>query len=447
MSLLLLSLVTAPASAQTAPSVPPVDAPELARLGQHQVGTRVTSVTLSPAPTLSMSGVISGKLEVRPRTLAVRLWYPANAAPGEPAVRYSHPLITRNGKIADLVTPGIAIAEAAPLSGRRYPLVLLSHGYGGWSESMSYLGENLASKGYVVAAIDHADAPYTDAASFALSFGNVVRDRARDQREVIASLPTGRDPIAGLIDPARIGLIGYSMGGFGALATAGATYDPASPTITQIPAAGRDVLTSAVPAAAAAVKAVVTIAPWGGQPANRAWTPASLAKIRQPLLMIVGDSDDIVNFPQGAKWIFDNLAGSDRRLLLFQAARHNLGNNAAPAGLPSFQAVDALAEPVWRGDRTNAINLHFVTAFLDLTLKGDRSRASYLDVPTPRAADGEWPVPAGAQIGGTFASGAQPQHWRGFQRRWALGLELTHVPAAAAQTATPAGGSNAPPTR
>ena len=442
---LILATITAPSTAQTAPSIPPVDAPELAKLGSIAVGTRMTSVTLPSAPTLTLAGAMSGTLEQRPRTLAVRLWYPASATPGASAVRYSHALSTRNGKIADLVTPGIAIADAAPLQGHRYPLVVLSHGFGGWSESMSYLGENLASKGYIVAAIDHVDAAFTEATSFALSFGNVVRDRARDQRSVIAALPTGKDPIATLIDPTRIGLIGYSMGGFGALATAGATYDPASTTVIQIPAPGRAVLTTPDPVVAASVKAVVTIAPWGGQPANRAWTPASLAAIRQPLLMIVGDSDDIVDYRQGARWIFDHLAASDHRLLLFQAARHNLGNNATPTGLTTFQGMDALVEPVWRGDRTNAINLHFITAFLDLTLKSDRSRAAYLDVPTPRAADGDWPNVPGEQIGAAFAGDAQPKYWRGFQRRWALGLELTHVPAV--QTATPAAAMTTPPTR
>jgi predicted dienelactone hydrolase len=40
------------------------------------------------------------------------------------------------------------------------PLVIISHGYPGNRYLMSHLGEDLASKGYVVASIDHRDSTY-----------------------------------------------------------------------------------------------------------------------------------------------------------------------------------------------------------------------------------------------------------------------------------------------
>ena len=48
----------------------------------------------------------------------------------------------------------------------RFPLVIVSHGYSNADVAMSWLGENLASKGYVVAAIRHDDPPITDRSKF-----------------------------------------------------------------------------------------------------------------------------------------------------------------------------------------------------------------------------------------------------------------------------------------
>ncbi len=78
----------------------------------------------------------------------------------------------------------------------------------------------------------------------------------------------------------------------------------------------------------------------------------------------------------------------------------------------------------WRSDRLNAINQHFVTAFLDLNLKGDEGKRAYLNVPTVDSDQGEWPTSFAEQFNGTQAGPDQPGYWRGFQRRWALGLEL-----------------------
>lgn len=408
---------------RSAPSIPPVDAPELAQVGPFPIGTRVNLIALPATPMLT--GL--GKWIVAPRTVSVRYWYPAQSAPLASPIYYSHTINARGSRPVKLVTPGIATTNAVPRRGR-FPLVLMSHGFRGWSEAMSYLGENLASKGYVVAAIDHGDPTSNDPGALALSFGNVLLQRATDQSAVLRSLLRRSDGVATIIDPRRIGLIGYSMGGYGALHTAGAAYDPTSPTFQQLPAALRTKLLAERPddTVAARIGALVTIAPWGGQPTARAWTAASLERIKAPVLMIDGEDDDVVDYRHGVRWIYGAITGSERWLLTYEAARHNVGNNAAPANLPDFGAVESQTEPVWRGDRLNAINVHFITAFLDLTLKNDRTRAAYLMVPTVRAVDSVWPEPIGPPGSGAIAGDAQPMHWRGFQRRWAIGLRLTH---------------------
>lgn len=419
--------------AHPAPSRPGLDAPELARLGVYAVGVVEETLTLPGRASLTVQGVASGQPDIVERRLPMRIWYPAQPASGAKPTAYPYTL--RRPGVADieLLTPGIAYANAPTVQGERFPLVFVSHGYGGWSASMTYLTENLASKGYVVAAIDHLDRPPGGQTNAQLDFANVLIDRSRDQREAIARLTAsaaaGAPGYRGLIDPTAVGLIGYSMGGYGALTTAGAPLDPESPTLRLVPKAARNVVTDAPgPDVSASIKALVAIAPWGGQPANRTWTDASLAAIRAPVLMIAGDQDDVVDYRGGLRRIFDGLA-SERHFLIFRGARHNVGNNPAPPDFDGpFSTFEFFADPIWRGERMNAVNQHFVTAFLDLHLKGDLSRRPYLTPATQRSDEGVWTQSPGPQVSGAPAGDAQPRYWRGFPARWATGLELESRP-------------------
>ena len=391
------------------PSQPPLDAPELASLGADAVGTRSERIAVSSV-----------------RSVDVRIWYPA--MPGGRPIPYRYRFERPTTAPVEIVTPALAVADARPVTGHRYPLVILSHGFRGWAESLSNLGENLASKGYVVAAIEHHDRNFTDLPGFGHSFGEVIVNRSHDQRVVIAELLARAKGKAGLfgtqIDPASgVALMGYSMGGFGALATAGADYDAA--TKSQLPSAAALATIDPSPSVASEIRALVLFAPWGGAPTNRAWTAASLATLKVPTLVIAGDQDDIADYRHGVRYIYDALTGADRRLLVYREARHNVAGNAPTFGA-NFAIMENAGEPVWRVERINAINQHFITAFLDLEIKHRTNRASYLDVPTPVASDGQWPIPFGELTGAATAGDGQPGHWRGFQRRWAVGIELHH---------------------
>jgi dienelactone hydrolase len=421
-----LLVLSAGAGAATprAPSVPPADAPQLAALGKHAVGVRTLSLVNPAQPDLLLGVRSGGKQTSSDRALEVHLWYPAKAGAPSPGGVYAARLPMSGAAGTTFTVPALASRDAAPAGGT-FPLVVISHGFGGWGTFMSYLGENLASKGYVVAAIDHADPAFTDGAGFMLSFGSVMMQRSRDQQFVIGELlrraRTGGDAVAALIAPQPVGLIGYSMGGYGALATAGAGYDANSAAFKGLPP-------GVLPAAGTAqVGALVLLAPWGGQPASRAWSAKSLAAVGAPALVISGDQDDIVDYRQGVSWIFDALKGSRRHLLVYQNARHNVGGNPAPeAAAGDFVASEYFEEPVWRKDRLMAINQHFITAFLDLHLKGERAKSRYLDLAPAIANDAAWPLPFGSSSGAAYATGADATkgYWPGFQRRWALGLEM-----------------------
>jgi predicted dienelactone hydrolase len=334
------------------------------------------------------------------------LWYPAGKASADRRTTYRHRLqLPRPLAPLEISTEGIAVQGATPAKGK-FPLVIVSHGYRGWPESMSYITENLASKGYVVAGIDHGDLPFTDAAGFAASFGLTASTRARDQQTVLARLvqlaSASRNTPTAAIDAEKIALIGYSMGGFGALATAGAGYDPESPAYKSLPAGALADQADGRQVANRRLRAIIAIAPWGAQPPHRSWSAASMKRLQVPLMIIAGDQDDISGFSEGISWVFDHATESDRHLLLYRNARHNVGGNPSPAEAQgSFKLRELFDEPVWRVDRLNAINQHFITAFLNLHLKGEAAAGTYLEPP---------------------AKGSEP--WPGFQPRWSLGFEL-----------------------
>ena len=385
--LILLALVAAPVAAR-APSLVPGDAPELAAPGALPVGVRSVHFDAGPG-----------------RNLEMRIWYPA-ARPG-PATTYSHSLtFTPKGIPDPFVWDGIATADAAPARDEKLPLLVFSHGLNRWSTAMSGMAENLASKGYVVASIDHDDRLASNPATSLQAFGIAFARRSADQRAAIdwlTNFARGKDPLASRIDTTNIGLVGYSMGGFGALATAGAGYDPKGPVMAQLPPASMTpVLEGAAPAPG--VRAAVLIAPWGGVDKVRSFSLAGVAGMTVPSLWIMGDADDIAGAP-GIRWLHDAAIHSDRRLLVFANARHNLGGNPPPPGAADTGVLrDWMDEPVWRKDMADAIVYRSLTAFFDLTLKGEAAKATWLD------ADAEGKL-------------------KGFQKRWQLGLTAKHTPA------------------
>ena len=385
--MILLACLALPAAARP-PSLVPGDAPALAAPGPLPVGVRETIFAAGPG-----------------RNLGLTLFYPA-ATRGSPT---TYPHITANpptGFPEKLIFEGIATRDAAPARGNKLPLILLSHGLGRWSTAMSGMAENLASKGYVVASIDHDDRGAMDPAKRLQVFATAYARRSADQRAAIAFLngfAASKDPLAPRIDPQNIAVIGYSMGGYGALATGGAGYDPKAPLTAQLPKGALDgVFQGAAPAPG--VRALVLIAPWGGLAPVRSFTPRALASITAPSLWIMGDKDDVAG-TAGIQWLHDHASTSDRYLLVFANARHNLGGNPPPASAPDTGRLrDALDEPVWRKDMADAIIFHSLTAFFDRHLKGDAAKAEWLAA-----------APDGAL--------------KGFQNRWQLGISLTHTAA------------------
>jgi predicted dienelactone hydrolase len=125
--------------------------------------------------------------------LEVGIWYPSKA----PASAQPLALFTQT------------VAANAPVSGKGLPLVLMSHGSGGSFEG--HYDTALALAGFVVASVTHTGNNYRDDSRF-----SHVADRPRHIMRMLDYM-LGAWPAHGQIDPGRIGVFGFSTGGFTAL--------------------------------------------------------------------------------------------------------------------------------------------------------------------------------------------------------------------------------------
>lgn len=427
LGLLLLFGAASAVAAEPAPSVPGIDAPELAALGPNRVGVRTLTLTSRDQPDILAFDKATGTAPRIDRQLVVDVWYPAKPAPWGRAAVYADALSAEPPKppVAFKVQ-GIAVRNAPQVAGS-FPLVILSHGYGGASAGMSWLGENLASKGYVVVTIRHKDPEFGDPAGFSGPLYRRPTDIAFVAREARRLAGEGAPGLAAA-DPRRTVLIGYSMGGYGVLTCAGAALDPKGAALLVPGGLMAPFTTGGAKAADLAVpdvKAVVAIAPAGIS--FNAWGGGGLSGVTAPLLVIGGDRDRTVGFEGGVRPVFDRAIHADRYLLVFQNGGHAIGMNGAPPTMRgAVWDMDWFEDPVWRHDRIMAISQHMITAFLDAKVKGEAGKLAYLETDTPRANDARWPAngPSGYA---PFSPGGPGAVWKGFPKNHALGLELHHA--------------------
>lgn len=392
------------------------DAPELAAFGSQKIG--VQTLQFQRKDVVDVVNMTATDAPSYDRDITVEVWYPASdvASPGT-----EYQTVLRDGQ-TDIILTGRAMRDAPPADQGPYPLVILSHGYPGNRFLMSHLGENLASKGYVVASIDHPDSTYSDQGAF----GSTLYHRPLDQAFVLDAMAGDAHPLAKITDGSNTALVGYSMGGYGGLIFAGGGLDEAPLALPYAPP--QDLLATHLANSEThqsltdpRLKAVIAIGPWGR---NRDfWSQTGLSGITIPLMVIAGSVDDISEYP-AIRRIFDETTGTTRHLLTFEGGNHNAAA-PIPAPVESWSPVETLdfipfehyADPVWDTLRMNNITQHFVTAFVDLHLKGVEDRAAYFDL-TAQAEDGVWSV---------ADDGTQKDdhnYWKGFPNRTAKALRF-----------------------
>jgi predicted dienelactone hydrolase len=376
-------------------------APELAAYGTYDIGVRTISATDKNRP--DILNIKSGGPVVRyDRTLVLEVWYPAKLAAGQKPGGEYH-VITREATITATLY-GKAVRDAAPVTtAGAFPLVIISHGYPGNRYLLSHLGENLASKGFVVASIDHKDSTYDDQQSFASTLYNRPFDQLFVLNEMARLGKAGSGSfLGGLVDDTHTGLVGYSMGGYGVVNVVGGGYTAASAAGRQAPPNGMLADRGAAnPAFQKSmdprIKAAIAVAPWGMQ--GGYWDAEGLKGIKTPVLFVAGSADSVAGYEDGTKKIFQEAVNTDRYLLTFLNASHNA---AAPIPAPvetyASTGYSHYADAVWDTARMNNILQHFATAYFGLYLRGEEDKKAYFD-----------------------------PNWKGFKPRAAVGLTLDHA--------------------
>ncbi len=404
------------------------DAPELAKYGAFNVG--VKTLKLVNPNQLDIAKAKAGEpIPSYDRPLTVEVWYPAKWVPNQ-ANTGQYRAITRDGK-TEVTLYGKAVRDAAPdLSAGPYPLLIVSHGYPGNRFLLSPLAENLSSKGYVVVSIDHTDSTYDNQAAFA----STLLNRPLDQLFVLNEMArlNANDPggtLKGMINADRTAVIGYSMGGYGAVNTIGGGFSAAAVNRTTglaVPQGALAVRQAGNAAYAASIdkriKAAIVFAPWGWN--SGFWDADGLAGVKTPVLFVAGSVDDVAGYAPGVRNIFEGAVNAPRFLLTYENANHNAGapmpaprETWLPVSTLKFIPAEHYVDAVWDNTRMNNIAQHFATAFLAKYLKNDAGMDAYLNL-VENSKDGKW----SAESNGTF----KPDHsyWKGFPARSAVGLRL-----------------------
>lgn len=223
------------------------------------------------------------------KPLEVGIWYPSQDAP--------RPLTV------GLTTMNVAVN--APVQSGNLPLVVMSHGNGGFFLSHFDTAIALADAGFVVAAVTHTGDNFADRSRSA----NVM-DRPRHISRVIDHMLSTWEGHS-LIDSSRIGMFGFSSGGFTTLASIGGMPDfsKIGPMCGEHPgdyacqliAKGGDSFKappqSATNAADPRVKAAVVVAPALGFVFGR----AGLKNVKVPVQLWRGENDVVVPHPRYAE--------------------------------------------------------------------------------------------------------------------------------------------------
>ncbi|MFD6223882.1 alpha/beta hydrolase family protein [Nocardia asteroides] len=179
------------------------------------------------------------------RNVVVQAWYPAEQVSGRQYV-----YLDGDGRLPDRVSmiPGFVLSnyshidtnaaadvDVAP-ERERWPVVLFSPGYGAPRAFYTGLATDLASRGFIVLAVDHPyESGVTELAdgTVATTVENIAADdpdqlrymterldtRTADLRFVLDQLarPDTLGPLAGRVDLAQVTAIGHSLGGAAAL--------------------------------------------------------------------------------------------------------------------------------------------------------------------------------------------------------------------------------------
>ncbi|MHC1481113.1 alpha/beta hydrolase family protein [Frateuria aurantia] len=142
------------------------------------------------------------------------VWYPSVVGVREKSLVIGSPS-------APLFVSGSA-ALNGPVRQGKLPVLLLSHGNGGSARMMGWFGTALARAGYMVIAVDHPGNNGVD--QMTLAGSTLIWERVADLAAALSGVQAD-SALVPHMDTSRIGVAGFSAGGFTALVAAGARVD------------------------------------------------------------------------------------------------------------------------------------------------------------------------------------------------------------------------------
>jgi predicted dienelactone hydrolase len=200
--------------------------------GPYTVGTRVMNLT---DPTRNDPYLANGT----PRELAVRFWYPASLNQECKSAEYTYPAVWEYFSQLVNVHPFQVTTNSclnAPVSDGAHPIVVFTPGYTATFTDYTFLLEDLASRGYIVASVAHTyettAVELPDRGLVKGLFGSHLDGTWRGDEQTFSFATSVRlqdltfvlnelqqlniqpaDPFEGKLDISRVAIAGHSMGG------------------------------------------------------------------------------------------------------------------------------------------------------------------------------------------------------------------------------------------
>ncbi len=289
--------------------------------------------------------------DAKTHALITEIWYPADPSSVE------QPQWIGIAE-APFASAGKAARDAKPIATpEKFPLILLSHGIGGSSYMMAWLGTALASHGFIAAAVNH---PGNNALEDYTIPGAVFWGQRAHDMSALLDLLLADTTFGPHIDAKRVGAAGFSLGGLTVIELAGGIAefsryqdfckspkaDGMCTDTIEYPGllAKVTALAKTDPAIQAAfaenskshrdprIRAIFAMAPALGP----AFAPNSVAKISIPTQIVAGSVDNVVPVDSSAKFFAAKIPGA--QLSILQAVGHytflgtcaELGNRTQP---------------------------------------------------------------------------------------------------------------------
>lgn len=335
---------------------------QAAEPGPYAVGHRTITVTDDNRPG---------------RSFPADVWYPADPAATSGATPAEYSFLPGLGYTSD-----VSFTDA-PAADGEFPLLVYSHGGGGFRWVATYYTEFMASKGYVVIAPDHPGSTALDQLSGrGVEAPTNAYERPGDITATIdaalAADADAADGLAGRINDELIALSGHSWGGYTSIATVSGHSNELGSTTTD-----------------PRVKAIALQAPY-----TEMLSDDELAAVDVPTLIISSTGDTSTPIATNTERPADLIAGRPLLRLDIQGVSHNsftdvcklrdavAGNTNLPAAVTaelargSAEACDPAALPVAVvHDVTNS----YTAAFLARELEGDQDYDEMLNCVAPPA--------------------------------------------------------------